>query len=108
MSDLYTSIDYLLVIENLQSKFNHLGNISQSWDKTEITIQKINQMKNLIFKLFLILKIFIILFNYLSPVTRSKKKLLNFKRTVFSLVEVCDLSKCITNKQKQPVNSMIT
>jgi hypothetical protein len=42
MSDFYTSIDNLLVVENLHSKFNHLGNISQSLDRTEITIQKIN------------------------------------------------------------------
>jgi len=42
MSDFYTSIDNLLVIENLHPKFNHLGNLSQSLDGTEITIQKIN------------------------------------------------------------------
>lgn len=42
MSDFYTSVDNLLVVENLHFKFNHLGNISQSLDGTEITIQKIN------------------------------------------------------------------
>ena len=42
MSDFYTSIDNLLVIENLQPKFNHLENTSQSLEGIEITIQKIN------------------------------------------------------------------
>ncbi len=40
MSDFCTSIDNLLVVENLHHKFNHLENISQSLDRTEITIQK--------------------------------------------------------------------
>jgi len=52
MSDFYISTVNPFVVENLHPKFNHLGNISQSLDGTEITLSKINFIKNLDFKRF--------------------------------------------------------